>query len=101
MRPFRTESDGWLSSYLNFRSVPRVFWLPISPYCLLQTPLRVLSVYTTSLYTVVFYSLNKTIILSALLVTLVLFVKCPTVTSTKYLREPMEPFPLLLPRKSS
>ena len=94
MRPFRTESDGWLSSYLNSRSVPRVFWLPISPYCLLQTPLRVLLVYTTSLYIVLFDSLNKTIILSALLVTLV-------VTSTKYLPEPMETFPLLLPLKSS
>ena len=100
MRPFRTESDRWLSSYLNFRSVSGVLWLQISLYCLLQTPLRVLLVYTTSLYIVLFYSLNKTIIPSALLVTLVLFVKCPTVTSTKYLPEPMETFPLLLPRKS-
>ena len=95
------ESDRWLSSYLNFQSASRVLWLQISPYCLLQTPLRVLLVYTTSLYIVRFYSHNKTIILSALLVTLVLFVKCPAVTSTKYLPEPMETFPLLLPRKSS
>ena len=100
-RPFRTESDHWLSTYLNSRSVSRVLWLQISPYCLLPTLLRVLSVYTTILYIVLFYSLNKTIILSALLVTLVLFVKYPTVTSTKYLPEPMETFPLLLPRKSS
>ena len=101
MRPLRTESDRWLSSYLNFWSVSRVLWLQISPYCLLQTPLRVLSVYTISLCIVLFYSLNKTILLSALLVTLrvVLFVKCPT--STKYLPEPMETFPLLLARKSS
>ena len=76
-------------------------WLQISPYRLLQTPLRVLLVYTTSLYIVLFYSHNKTIILSALLVTLVLFVKCRTVTSTKYLPEPMETFPLPLPLKSS
>ena len=99
MRHFQTESDRWLSSYHNFRSVSRVPWLPISPYCLLQPPLRVLLVYTNSLYIVLFYSLNKTILLSALLVTLVLFVKCPT--STKYLPESRETFPLLLPRKSS
>ena len=82
MRPFRTESDRWVSSYLNFPSASPVLWLQISPYSLLQTPLRVLLVYTTSLYIVLFYGLNKPLILSALLVTLVLFVKCPTVTST-------------------
>ena len=101
MRPLRNESDRWLLSSLNFRSASRVLWLQISPYYLLQTPPRVLLVYTTSLYIVLFYSLNKSIILSALLVTLVLFVKCPTVTTTKYLPEPMETFPVLLPLKSS
>ena len=99
MRPLQTQSDSWLLSYLNLLSVSLVLWLQISPYCQLVTPLRVLLVYTTSLYIVHFYSLNKTILLSVLLVTLVLFVKCPT--STKYLQEPMETFPLLLPPESS
>ena len=61
--------------------------------------LRVLLVHTTSLYIVLFYSLNKAILLSDPLVTLVLSVKCPT--STKYPPESMQIFPLLLPRKSS
>ena len=62
-------------------------------------PLLVLLVHTTSLYIVLFHSLNKAILLSDLLVNLVLFVKCPT--STKYPLESMEIFPLLLPRNSS
>ena len=54
----------------------------------------------TSLYIVLFYNLNKTIILSALLVTPILFVKCPTVRD-KYQIVPTRPYGNLSPSPAS
>ena len=66
------------------RAVITLADLPLLPA---WTLLRVLLVYTTRLYIVLFYSLNKAILLSDPLVTLVLSVKCPT--STKFPPESM------------
>ena len=65
MIPLQTLADAWLVRYPSFSSTGGYSHAP-----------------ATSLYIVLFYSLNKPIFLSDLLVTLVHFVKYPT--STQY-----------------
>ena len=95
IRPLAAELSQLLVRFLGaiVVSEPALLLAPGMPL------LRVLLVHTTSLYIVLFYSLNNAILLSDPLLTLVLSVKCPT--STKYPLESMQIFPLLLPRKSS